>query len=55
MEKMDLVISYCFSCICDRYKATSKKYTLNERKFHTFYAKILKDSMIKHSETIKLT
>ena len=52
---MDLVISYCFPCICDRNKATSKKFTLNERKFYTLNSKILKDLMIKDSEANKLT
>ena len=51
---MDLAISYGFPCICDRNTAKSTKCTLNERKFYTFYANILKNSMIKDIEAIKL-
>ena len=39
----------------DKSEATDKNNTSNERIFHTFYAKILKNLMIKDSEAIKLT
>ena len=47
LEKMALVIFYCFPCIYDRNKATNKKYTLHERKFYTFYAKIVKNRRLR--------
>ena len=39
---MKQMIYHIFPCNMDKNKATSKKYTSNERKFYIFYEKIPK-------------
>ena len=42
-------------CTFNKNKAINRKYTSNENEFYIFHTKVLKNSMIKDTQVIKLT